>query len=145
MDDIRQFIKLPNPAYPRTWTLKKPYMSLSSKDEYQNPEVLAIMEPIWYAFLIAVAFLAISRIAWHVAYEAFFGPLSKIPNAHVTASISSTWLMWIKWKQTENRTMRDLHNRLGPVLRVGPNEINVNCYENGLQVISGAKFLKSEW
>ncbi|PQE11015.1 cytochrome P450 monooxygenase protein [Rutstroemia sp. NJR-2017a BVV2] len=37
------------------------------------------------------------------------------------------------------------HERLGPVIRVAPNEVSVNCIEDGVRTIYGGAFEKGEW
>ncbi|KAK3316097.1 putative benzoate 4-monooxygenase cytochrome P450 [Apodospora peruviana] len=68
--------------------------------------------------------------------------LKDIPNAHFSVPYSRLWLLLIKWNKLENRTRIRLHRRLGPVVRIGPREVGVNCIDDGVRTIFGAKFDK---
>jgi hypothetical protein len=63
-------------------------------------------------------------------------PLSKIPAAHPTSSFSSAWILWTRWCARENATVLAAHERLGPLIRLGPNEISVNCVDGGIRTVS---------
>ena len=71
-------------------------------------------------------------------------PLSKIPNAHFTSPILPLWMSWKRRAGTENRTIFSLHQRLGPVVRLGPDEISVNS-PGGLRTIYLGGFEKDKW
>ncbi|MCJ1230223.1 hypothetical protein MMC12_006895 [Toensbergia leucococca] len=62
----------------------------------------------------------------YIIYPVFLSPLSKIPNAHFTSPILSTWIQWKKGKGPGTRAIYALHQKLGPVVRLGPNTIHVN-------------------
>jgi hypothetical protein len=68
-------------------------------------------------------------------YPAFISPLSKIPAANFSAHFSSIWSNYIRWANLENNTLYELHLKLGPIVRLGPNELSVNTYEGGLKTI----------
>jgi len=68
--------------------------------------------------------------------------LKDIPNAHFSVPYSRLWLLLIKWNKLENRTRIHLHRRLGPVVRIGPREVSVNCIDDGVRTIYGGKFDK---
>jgi hypothetical protein len=63
-------------------------------------------------------------------------PLNAIPNAHPTAPFSSLWLLSIRYRKRENRTVWASHKRLGPVVRLAPDEVSV-CTLQGLKTIYG--------
>lgn len=71
--------------------------------------------------------------------------LSAIPNAHFLAPYSRYWLVWLKGTGREHRVRHATHERLGPIIRIGPNEVSVNCIENGVQSIYGGGFEKAAW
>jgi hypothetical protein len=71
-----------------------------------------------------------------VIVPVFVSPLSKIPAAHPTASFSPAWILWIRWSSRENTTVLAAHERLGPLIRLGPNEISVNCVNGGIRTVS---------
>jgi hypothetical protein len=68
--------------------------------------------------------------------------LKDIPNAHFSAPYSRLWLLSIRWRKKENRSRIHLHRRLGPVVRLAPRELSVNCVEDGIRTIYGARFDK---
>ncbi|KAE9368222.1 cytochrome P450 [Stipitochalara longipes BDJ] len=72
----------------------------------------------------------------HIIYQ-YFGrlrSLNAIPNAHPTAPFSSLWLLSIRYRQRESRTVWESHKRLGPVVRLAPDEVSV-CTLQGLKTI----------
>ena len=99
-----------------------------------------IMYTVSAAAAVGLLFFCIYR---YVIYPAFFSPLSKIPNANITASISPLWIQWIRFKGTENRTLYAKHEKLGQIVRLGPSELSVNCVDGGIRKIYG--FEKTDW
>jgi hypothetical protein len=72
-------------------------------------------------------------------------PLSKIPSAHPSAHISPFWIYYVRYTNTENRTLYELHRTKGPILRLAPNELSINCYEQGLKTVYTGGFEKTEF
>ena len=70
-------------------------------------------------------------------------PLNAIPNAHPTALFSRMWLLWVRATGREFTTCLAAHRRLGPVLRIGPREISIDCIEDGVQTVYGGNWEKS--
>lgn len=79
-----------------------------------------------------------------VIYPTFISPLSKIPNAHWSAPISPFWILWTRFKLFENRKLHAAHLRLGPVVRVAPNELSVNDVA-GLRTVYAGGMEKGQW
>ncbi|KUJ15875.1 cytochrome P450 [Mollisia scopiformis] len=71
--------------------------------------------------------------------------LSAIPTSHFLAPYTRYWLVWLKGTGCEHRVRHAAHARLGPIVRIGPNEISVTCIENGVQTIYGGSFEKAAW
>ena len=98
-------------------------------------------------------FLTLSTIAtclfslWltKMIQRAYFSPLSAVPSAHVTVVFSRLWLLQVRYRKCENKARLDTHRRLGPVVRVGPEELSINCIENGIRTVYGTNFDKDEW
>lgn len=44
-----------------------------------------------------------------------------------------------------NRTIQAAHEKLGPLVRVAPSEISVNCVEGGIKSVYTGGFEKHEW
>lgn len=80
-----------------------------------------------------------------IIYETFLSPLSKIPAANWTTHWSPWWLYWLRYTRTENQTVYELHKKLGPIVRMAPNELSVNCYEGGLKTIYTGGFPKHDF
>lgn len=91
---------------------------------------------------VAVIFLL---LYCYVIDPVFVSPLSKIPNAHPSASISSLWIMHKRLFFRENRAIYAAHQKFGPVVRLGPNEVSVNCVDNGLRTIYPGGYEKGTW
>jgi hypothetical protein len=91
--------------------------------------------------ILGVVFFAIYKF---VAYPAFISPLSKIPNAHWTVPFSPLWILWTRFSCRENRDLHAAHLKLGPVIRLAPNEISVNDVA-GLRTVYAGGFEKGEW
>lgn len=72
-------------------------------------------------------------------YPVFLSSLAKIPAANFSARFSPLWINYIRWANLENNTLYQLHQRLGPIVRLGPNELSVDCYEGGLKTICKCK------
>ncbi len=92
----------------------------------------------------AVAILAFAVYRF-VLYPAFLSPLSRIPNAHWSAPFSRLWILWVRFVHRENRTLHRAHGRLGPVVRVGPNELSINDLDSVRAVYQGGGFEKPVW
>ena len=93
----------------------------------------------WTTIAIGVALAA--AIYKYVIYPYWLSPLSKIPNAHFTAPILSTWMDKQRQAGKEIRTIYAIHQKHGPVVRLGPNELSVNSL-NGLKTIYTGAFEK---
>ena len=78
-------------------------------------------------------------------FPAFLSPLSGIPNAHFSSSFSPLWILWKRYRGKENRSIFAAHQKHGSIVRLGPNELSVNCVDNGIRTIYGGGFEKSRW
>jgi hypothetical protein len=68
--------------------------------------------------------------------------LKDVPNAHWSVPYSRLWLLSIRWRKLENRSRIHIHRRLGPVVRLGPCDVSVNCIDEGIRTIYSSKFDK---
>ena len=68
---------------------------------------------------------------------AVFSQLSAVPNAHFLAPYTKYWLKYLKVTGQEHHVRDAAHKRLGPVIRLGPNELSVNCIESGVSTVYG--------
>lgn len=94
--------------------------------------------------LLSLALLVISPLVY-IVYLRIFHPLASIPGPF-TASLSRLWMTKHSWDGDMNRTMIDLHDRYGPLVRTAPNEVSV-ADSAAIKTIYGAgsKFRKSDW
>ncbi|KAK4979473.1 hypothetical protein LTR66_004281 [Elasticomyces elasticus] len=81
----------------------------------------------------------------YILYQRFFHPLAKVPGPF-SASLSRLWITKHSWDGDMNTTMIALHEKHGPLVRTGPNEVSVADL-NAIKGIYGAgtKFRKSDW
>ncbi|CAD6503788.1 BgTH12-05533 [Blumeria graminis f. sp. triticale] len=79
-----------------------------------------------------------------IIYPLFLCPLSKIPRAHWSSSISPIWILWIRYRNWENQNVHRAHQNLGSIVRLGPYELSVNSIEAMRTVYSGG-FEKGDW
>ncbi|KAM0716667.1 hypothetical protein Q7P37_008112 [Cladosporium fusiforme] len=86
--------------------------------------------------------LAIYRF---IIFPAFVSPLSKVPNAHWTAPFSPLWILYHRLVQNDTPTVHKAHGNLGPVIRLAPNELSVNCVEGGIRTIYAGGYEKGDW
>jgi hypothetical protein len=94
---------------------------------------------------ICYVLLAASAIYRLIIFPRFISRLSKIPAAHPLCHFASLWIWYHRYAESENRTIQRLHSEKGPILRIGPNELSVNCYEEGIKTIYGGGFDKTEF
>ena len=107
--------------------------SFPALEKVLNPANPAIM-PSWTQVLL---FPPLSLVLYLVhQYCGRLRPLNAIPNAHFTAPFSPIWLISIRYRKRENRTVWESHKRLGPVIRLAPEEISV-CTLQGIKTIYG--------
>ena len=78
----------------------------------------------------------------HLLSKPLLSPLRAIPAAHPLAAYTSLWIYWIRYRSLENRTLKAAHARLGPVVRLGPREVSVNCVAGGVREIYAGGFEK---
>ena len=96
--------------------------------------------------LLQYALLAISAsiLCRFCLLPSFFSPLAAIPPAHWSARFSSLWILWARFNKRENWTIHDAHQRLGPIVRLGPEEVSVNDVQ-ALKTIYVGGWEKPEW
>jgi cytochrome P450 len=84
--------------------------------------------------LVVLAILSVFIVSWIVISPLF--NLSDIPGPKLYA-ISKWRLAYDEWKGTRTRSIHQLHQVYGPVVRIGPNEISFNS-PSALKTIYGA-------
>lgn len=91
--------------------------------------------------LLTLVAVAISRF---VVLPLAASPLGRIPNAHWTSPFSSLWILYIRYKDNETETLAEAHKRLGPVVRLGPNDVSIDSIEHVKTVYTGP-FNRTKW
>lgn len=89
-----------------------------------------------------LAALATGFLLAHFLITYFRNPLRKIPAAHPLTPFTSLWIQSKRWRGIENATLKDAHDRLGPIVCLGPEEISVNCVQGGIREVYAGGFEK---
>jgi len=79
------------------------------------------------------------------AYRSLFDSLSKVPLAHWSCAFSPAWILLCRYQRRELMAVHAAHKLLGPIVRVGPKEISVSCYETGVRSVYNAGFDKPHY
>lgn len=107
--------------------------------------------------IVAVPLVLLYFAYAHILHPLFLSPLRHVPVPHPLCRFSSAWILWQRFQKRENRSLKTAHDRLGPVLLLGPNEVSVNCTKGGVSVVytgtaagaggggSGGGMEKGEW
>ncbi|ESZ91235.1 putative ABC bile acid transporter [Sclerotinia borealis F-4128] len=104
---------------------------------------LASMENEYLPSLHIVAFIAaLSGLIIYFAVPYFLSPLSKVPSIHWSSGYSSLWITWTRWRGQELAAVYQAHQNLGPLVRLGPKDLSVSCYSEGVRKIYGSGFDK---
>lgn len=96
-------------------------------------------------FIFALSLLFILATYRYLIHPIFISPLRKIPPAHWSAPISRFWILYTRRRRNENTTIHALHQRLGPLVRLGPSEVSVNCVDGGIRTVYGGGYEKGDW
>jgi cytochrome P450 len=81
-------------------------------------------------------------IGW-IIYSRFFHPYASIPGP-VFASISTWWRWYAVRYSIQDRLQYALHDKYGPIVRIGPNEISVSDPQ-AIDVLARPDFPKTEF
>jgi len=78
-----------------------------------------------------------------IIYPGWVSPLAKVPNAHWSVPFSRAWILGVRFRRRENRTLFGLHRDLkAGVLRVGPGEVSVSGESGAVKVVYGGGWEK---
>lgn len=97
-----------------------------------------------YLLSIGATLLLLLLVYQYIIFPSFVSPLSKIPNAHFTASCLPTWMWWNRRTGYETRSIFAAHQKYGPIVRLAPNELSVASLD-GLRQIYTNGFTKHSW
>ncbi|KAK1728414.1 hypothetical protein CaCOL14_012841 [Colletotrichum acutatum] len=93
---------------------------------------------------VAIASAAAWLLYTLILQPLFLSPLSKIPAPHWSCHISPLWILYTRKSNRQNRTLHAAHFKLGPVVRIGPNELSVDGYD-ALKTVYQGGFEKDQW
>jgi hypothetical protein len=96
-------------------------------------------------FALLVAVMLAFLFYRYLIYPAFISPLSKIPVSHPIASVLPIWMWWKERTGCQARSIFDAHQRNGPVVRVGPNEVHLASLDGLRVAFNSGKFERSDW
>ncbi|EWY95486.1 hypothetical protein FOYG_04519 [Fusarium oxysporum NRRL 32931] len=92
----------------------------------------------------ALGLLPVLLIYRYIIYPVFFCALSRLPAPHWICHISPLWILAARKWRRENTSLYRAHQRFGPVIRIGPNEVSVDGLE-GMRTIYQGGFEKGHW
>ena len=95
--------------------------------------------------VIALVVVVVFLIYKFLVYPKLISPLASIPNAHATTPFSPVWILWARYKHRANSTIHAAHLKHGPIVRLAPNELSVNCVEGGIRTVYAGGWEKHEW
>ena len=81
-----------------------------------------------------------ARTFWRVLKPS---PLDTANNAHWSVKYCDVWIWWARLQSRSTLAVHKAHESLGPVVRLGPNELSVCDYETGLRPIYDARMPKA--
>ncbi|KAF7561094.1 hypothetical protein G7046_g3040 [Stylonectria norvegica] len=88
--------------------------------------LLSLIPGISSGLLLTLASLVSIGLLAKSLYRLYIHPLSGVPGPRL-AAISSLWLAWHTFVGDECTTIFRLHEQYGPVLRVGPNDVDISA------------------
>ncbi|KAI5300009.1 Pyridoxine 4-dehydrogenase [Ascosphaera pollenicola] len=85
----------------------------------------------------AVLAIAISAVYKYLLHTAILSPLANLPHAHWSCRFSSHWIDRHSNQETDNEATHQAHEKLGPIVRIGKNEVSVNHIDAVKEIYSG--------
>ena len=81
-----------------------------------------------------------------IVYPLFLHPLRHIPSAHWSIPLfGDLWILYQRWSCRNNAVTYAAHLAHGEVVRLGYNELSINCVDNGIKTIYGQGWEKHAW
>ncbi|KAJ7499558.1 cytochrome P450 [Mycena latifolia] len=75
-----------------------------------------------WAYAVFLSSMGVSIVAYRLSP---FHPLAKFKGP-TTGKVSKLWSLWIAWRGYQYLYLKELHDKYGPYVRTGPNELSVN-------------------
>lgn len=107
--------------------------------------VIVITMMIALSFIFAFSACTIFIFYKYLLFPLCISPLSKIPSAHFSCALSPLWILWQRFKEEETHVIYAAHQKHGPIVRLGPSEVSVNCVDGGLRTVYAGNFEKPVW
>ncbi|KAF6806134.1 cytochrome P450 4A10 [Colletotrichum musicola] len=85
-----------------------------------NDVQLFLMEYVAVFFVVLFTYASLRSV-----YNVFFHPLRRVPGPFL-AKLSRLWLFYHDYHGNPHNHIRDLHRKLGPLVRISPNEVSVD-------------------
>ena len=95
--------------------------------------------------LATATLVVVLLVYYRLIYPFFLSPLAKIPNAHWTSPLFSGWILWKRFRHQELPAAFDAHQKLGPIIRLGPQDLSISCYDEGIRIVYGGGFDKTSY
>ncbi|KIW62481.1 hypothetical protein PV04_10654 [Phialophora macrospora] len=96
--------------------------------------------------LLAFSSLAVLCLYRFIVHPLLFHPLKHIPCAHWSIPIfGDLWITYQRYMERNNAVTYAAHLKHGTVVRMGANELSVNCVENGIKTIYAGGWEKHAW
>lgn len=58
---------------------------------------------------------------------------------------SPLWILYHRSREEETPAVHAAHERLGPIIRLAPNEISVNSVDGGIRAVYAGGYQKGDW
>ncbi|EXJ81550.1 hypothetical protein A1O1_07614 [Capronia coronata CBS 617.96] len=96
--------------------------------------------------ILALTALALLSFYKFIIHPLFFHPLRHIPSAHWSIPIfGDLWIAYQRYHEKNNTVTHAAHVKYGSVVRMGANELSVNCVDNGIKTIYSGGWEKHAW
>lgn len=97
------------------------------------------------SFILAFSAFTLYIVYRYLIFPLWISPLSKIPSIHFSCAFSPLWILWQRFKEEEIHVIYAAHQKHGPIVRLGPSEVSVNCVDGVLRTIYAGGFEKPVW
>lgn len=96
--------------------------------------------------LLAISTLVLLGLYNFILHPLLFHPLRHIPSAHWSIPfLGDVWITYQRFRERNNAVTYAAHLKHGSVVRMGANELSVNCVENGIKTIYAGGWEKHAW
>lgn len=96
--------------------------------------------------IVAIVALLAFVVYKFIIFPLFLDPLNHIPSAHWSVPLfGDCWILYQRYRSRNNAVTYAAHLQHGEVVRLGWNELSVNCVDNGIKTIYGGGFEKHAW